>query len=60
MAGGDSVDGSKLTGISKIFNGQTMRGRANVSLRINYARLYIRFLLHNYRLHSPLMVQLVY
>lgn len=32
MSGGDSVDASKLTGISKIFNGQTMRGRANVSV----------------------------
>lgn len=31
MAGADTpVDESKLTGLSKIFNGQTMRGRANV------------------------------
>ncbi|XP_028139246.2 ATP synthase membrane subunit K, mitochondrial-like [Diabrotica virgifera virgifera] len=29
---GDSVDASKLTGMSKIFNGSTMRGRANVAL----------------------------
>ncbi|CAG9835517.1 unnamed protein product [Diabrotica balteata] len=29
---GDSVDASKLTGMSKIFNGQTMRGRANVAI----------------------------
>ncbi|XP_056631147.1 uncharacterized protein LOC130897502 [Diorhabda carinulata] len=32
MAGAENVDASKLTGISKIFNGQTMRGRANVAL----------------------------
>lgn len=30
MAGDSPVDESKLTGISKIFNGQTLRGRANV------------------------------
>lgn len=30
MAGDAPVDESKLTGLSKIFNGQTLRGRANV------------------------------
>lgn len=30
MAGADGVDESKLTGMSKYFNGNTMRGRANV------------------------------
>lgn len=34
MAGGDAVDESKLTGLSKHFNGSTMRGRANVSALI--------------------------
>ena len=29
---GDHVDESKLTGMSKYFNGNTMRGRANVSI----------------------------
>lgn len=29
--GGDAVDESKLKGLSRIFNAQTMRGRANVS-----------------------------
>lgn len=29
---GDHVDDSKLTGMSKYFNGNTMRGRANVSI----------------------------
>ncbi|CAO1441017.1 unnamed protein product [Diamesa serratosioi] len=28
---GDHVDESKLTGMSKYFNGNTMRGRANVA-----------------------------
>ncbi|XP_055380443.1 ATP synthase membrane subunit K, mitochondrial-like [Condylostylus longicornis] len=28
---GDAVDESKLTGLSKHFNGTTMRGRANVA-----------------------------
>ncbi|XP_019876639.1 uncharacterized protein LOC109604548 [Aethina tumida] len=32
MAGDSPVDESKLTGMSRIFNGQTMRGRANVAL----------------------------
>lgn len=32
MSGGDHVDESKLTGMSKYFNGNTMRGRANVSI----------------------------
>ncbi|KAJ8985746.1 hypothetical protein NQ317_014399 [Molorchus minor] len=33
MAGGDAnVDSSKLSGISKIFNGQTVRGRAHVAM----------------------------
>lgn len=31
MAGGDSVDSAKLSGMAKIFNGQTTAGRANVS-----------------------------
>uniref|UniRef100_A0A182WYI3 Up-regulated during skeletal muscle growth protein 5 n=1 Tax=Anopheles quadriannulatus TaxID=34691 RepID=A0A182WYI3_ANOQN len=30
MAGGG--DESKLTGLSRIFNGETMRGRANVNI----------------------------
>lgn len=33
MAGGDgNVDSTKLTGLSKIFNGQTARGRAHVCI----------------------------
>lgn len=33
MAGGDAnADTSKLTGLSKIFNGQTIRGRAHVRI----------------------------
>lgn len=36
MAGGDSPDAAKLSGLSKIFNGQTMRGRANVSRQFDY------------------------
>ncbi|KAF2893899.1 hypothetical protein ILUMI_12276 [Ignelater luminosus] len=32
MAGDGPVDQSKLTGISRIFNAQTMRGRANVAM----------------------------
>lgn len=34
MAGGagDAAAEAKLTGLSKLFNGETMRGRANVSL----------------------------
>ncbi|XP_055534685.1 ATP synthase membrane subunit K, mitochondrial [Wyeomyia smithii] len=28
---GDSVDEAKLKGLSKIFNSETMRGRANVA-----------------------------
>ncbi|XP_074029210.1 ATP synthase F(0) complex subunit k, mitochondrial-like [Leptinotarsa decemlineata] len=33
MAGGDAnVDTSKLTGLNKIFNGQTIRGRAHVAM----------------------------
>ncbi|XP_018578710.1 uncharacterized protein LOC108916881 [Anoplophora glabripennis] len=33
MAGGDAnVDSTKLTGLSKIFNGQTTRGRAHVAM----------------------------
>lgn len=37
MSGGEnSAEASKLTGLSKMFNGQTMRGRANVSLKISF------------------------
>lgn len=36
MAGEDSGDSSKLTGISKIFNSQTVRGRANVNILFNF------------------------
>jgi hypothetical protein len=36
MAGGDSVDASKLTGLGKYFNGNTMAGRANVSDLVDY------------------------
>ncbi len=32
MAGDASVDESKLKGISKIFNSETIRGRANVGM----------------------------
>lgn len=32
MAGGDSVDASKLSGMAKYFNGSTTAGRANVSI----------------------------
>lgn len=32
MAGGGEAANSNLTGLSKIFNGQTLRGRANVSV----------------------------
>lgn len=31
MAGDSHVDESKLKGLSKIFNGETIKGRANVS-----------------------------
>uniref|UniRef100_A0A182KIR5 Up-regulated during skeletal muscle growth protein 5 n=1 Tax=Anopheles christyi TaxID=43041 RepID=A0A182KIR5_9DIPT len=36
MAGG--ADESKLTGLSRIFNGETMRGRANVA-KATYASI---------------------
>ncbi|EEZ97762.1 Neb-cGP [Tribolium castaneum] len=32
MAGGEEAEAAKLTGISKIFNAQTTRGRANVAM----------------------------
>lgn len=46
MAGDSHVDESKLKGLSKIFNGETIKGRANVSeikFRICYAIVSYRF-----------------
>ncbi|XP_055625376.1 ATP synthase membrane subunit K, mitochondrial [Toxorhynchites rutilus septentrionalis] len=40
---GDHVDESKLTGLSKYFNGETMRGRANVA-KATYASFGLLFL----------------
>lgn len=36
---GDHVDDSKLTGMSKYFNGNTMRGRANVSIHYHTCKM---------------------
>lgn len=41
MSGGDHVDESKLTGMSKYFNGNTMRGRANVSIHYHSSTLIV-------------------
>lgn len=40
MAGDAHVDESHLKGMAKIFNGETMRGRANVSTPLKSVRLY--------------------
>ncbi|EAT33811.1 AAEL005292-PA [Aedes aegypti] len=31
MAGGDHIDETKLKGLSRYFNGETIKGRANVA-----------------------------
>lgn len=44
MSGGDShVDDSQLKGLSKYFNGQTAKGRANVSMPNFIFRLKLTF-----------------